>query len=49
MITHLYGQLCKLDEIITICKEESIYLPGGSSMSGDDLYRGYEIIRKVLK
>ena len=26
IITHLYGQLCKLDEIIAICKEEGIYL-----------------------
>jgi len=26
IITHLYGQLCKLHEIISICKEEGIYL-----------------------
>ena len=26
IITHLYGQLCKLDEIMAICKEEGIYL-----------------------
>jgi len=26
IITHLYGQVCKLDEIVAICKEESIYL-----------------------
>ncbi len=26
IITHLYGQLCKLDEIITICKDAGIYL-----------------------
>ena len=26
IITHLYGQLCKLDEIMDICKEEGIYL-----------------------
>lgn len=26
IITHLYGQLCKLDEIVAICKEEGIYL-----------------------
>ena len=49
MITHPYGQLCKLDEIITICKEESIYLPSGSSISDDDLYRVYEIIKKAFK
>ena len=26
IITHLYGQVCKLDEIIAMCKEEGIYL-----------------------
>ena len=26
IITHLYGQVCKLDEIIDICKDEGIYL-----------------------
>jgi UDP-N-acetylbacillosamine transaminase len=26
VITHLYGQMCKLDEIMAICKEEGIYL-----------------------
>lgn len=26
IITHLYGQLCKLDEIVSICKEAGIYL-----------------------
>ncbi len=26
IITHLYGQLCKLDEIVDICKKEGIYL-----------------------
>jgi len=26
IITHLYGQVCKLDEIVTLCKEEDIYL-----------------------
>ena len=26
IITHLYGQLCKVDEIMHICKEEGIYL-----------------------
>ena len=26
IVTHLYGQLCKLDEIIAICKENNIYL-----------------------
>jgi UDP-N-acetylbacillosamine transaminase len=26
IITHLYGQVCKLDEIMRICKEEGIFL-----------------------
>ena len=26
IVTHLYGQVCKLDEIMAICKEEGIYL-----------------------
>jgi UDP-N-acetylbacillosamine transaminase len=26
IVTHLYGQLCKLDEIAAICREEGIYL-----------------------
>jgi UDP-N-acetylbacillosamine transaminase len=26
IVTHLYGQVCKLDEIIAICKENNIYL-----------------------
>jgi len=26
IVTHLYGQVCKLDEIVAICKEEGIYL-----------------------
>ena len=26
IVTHLYGQLCKIDEVITICKEEGIYV-----------------------
>jgi len=26
IITHLYGQVCKLEEIVEICKEEGIYL-----------------------
>jgi len=26
ILTHLYGQMAKLDEIVTICKEEGIYL-----------------------
>ncbi len=26
ILTHLYGQLCKLDEIIALCKKEGIYV-----------------------
>ena len=26
IVTHLYGQLCKIDEVISICKEENIYV-----------------------
>lgn len=26
IVTHLYGQVCKLDEIIDICREEGIYV-----------------------
>jgi len=26
IVTHLYGQLCKIDEVISICKEEGIYV-----------------------
>ncbi len=26
IVTHLYGQVCKLDEIVAICKQEGIYL-----------------------
>ena len=26
IVTHLYGQLCKIDEVINICKEEGIYV-----------------------
>lgn len=26
IVTHLYGQLCKLDEVMAICREENIYL-----------------------
>lgn len=26
IVTHLYGQMCKIDEVMTICKEEGIYI-----------------------
>ncbi len=40
IITHLYGQLCKLDEIITICKEEGIYLIEDAAESLGASYQG---------
>ena len=40
IITHLYGQLCKLDEIIAICKEEGIYLIEDAAESLGASYEG---------
>ena len=40
IITHLYGQLCKLDEIIAICKEEGIYLIEDAAESLGSSYQG---------
>jgi UDP-N-acetylbacillosamine transaminase len=40
IITHLYGQLCKLDEIIAICKEERIYLIEDAAESLGASYHG---------
>ncbi len=40
IITHLYGQLCKLDEIIAICKEEGIYLIEDAAESLGGSYHG---------
>ncbi len=40
IITHLYGQLCKLDEIIAICREEGIYLIEDSAESLGASYQG---------
>jgi len=40
IITHLYGQVCKLDEIITICKEEGIYLIEDAAESLGATYHG---------
>ena len=40
IVTHLYGQLCKLDEIIAICKDEGIYLIEDSAESLGASYRG---------
>ena len=42
IITHLYGQLCKLDEIIAICKEENIYLIEDSAESLGSSYHGQQ-------
>ena len=42
IITHLYGQLCKLDEIIAICKEEGIYLIEDAAESLGASYRGQQ-------
>jgi len=42
IITHLYGQVCKLDEIITICKEEDIYLIEDAAESLGASYHGQQ-------
>ena len=40
IVTHLYGQVCKLDEISAICKEEGIYLIEDAAESLGANYRG---------
>ncbi len=40
IVTHLYGQVCKLDEIMTICKEEGIYLVEDAAESLGASYKG---------
>jgi len=40
IITHLYGQVCKLDEIMAICKEEGIYLIEDAAESLGATYYG---------
>jgi len=40
IITHLYGQLCKLNEIISICKEEGIFLIEDAAESLGASYQG---------
>jgi UDP-N-acetylbacillosamine transaminase len=40
IITHLYGQPCKLDEIMAICKEEGIYLIEDAAESLGASYKG---------
>jgi len=42
IITHLYGQLCKLDEISAICKEEGIYLIEDAAESLGASYHGIQ-------
>ncbi|UPT77647.1 UDP-N-acetylbacillosamine transaminase [Sulfurovum sp. XGS-02] len=40
IVTHLYGQVCKLDEIIAICKEEGIFLIEDAAESLGASYHG---------
>ncbi len=40
ILTHLYGQLCKLDEIISICREEGIYVIEDAAESLGASYKG---------
>jgi len=40
IITHLYGQVCKLDEIVSLCKEEGIYLIEDAAESLGASYQG---------
>jgi len=40
ILTHLYGQVCKLDEIVAICKEEGIYLIEDAAESLGASYKG---------
>lgn len=42
IITHLYGQVCKLDEIKAICKEEGIYLVEDAAESLGAIYSGQQ-------
>jgi UDP-N-acetylbacillosamine transaminase len=42
IVTHLYGQLCKLDEIMTICKEEDIFLIEDAAESLGASYHGQQ-------
>lgn len=42
IVTHLYGQVCKLDEIIGICKEEGIYLIEDAAESLGASYKGQQ-------
>ena len=42
IVTHLYGQLCKLNEISAICKEEGIYLIEDAAESLGASYHGMQ-------
>jgi UDP-N-acetylbacillosamine transaminase len=42
ILTHLYGQLSKIDEIVAICKEEGIYLIEDAAESLGASYKGKE-------
>jgi len=42
IVTHLYGQMCKLDEIIAICREEGIYLIEDAAESLGASYHGQQ-------
>ena len=42
ILTHLYGQVAKLDEIVALCKEEGIYLIEDSAESLGATYRGVQ-------
>ena len=42
IITHLYGQMCKVDEIMHICKEEGIYLIEDAAESLGASYHGIQ-------
>lgn len=42
IVTHLYGQVAKLDELVAICKEEGIYLIEDAAESLGASYRGQQ-------
>jgi len=42
IVTHLYGQMCKMDEIVRLCKEEGIYLIEDAAESLGASYHGLQ-------
>ena len=42
ILTHLYGQMAKIDEIVSICKEEGIYLIEDAAESLGATYNGQQ-------